>query len=198
LKRPPVTNLKADGIESTSICKLVRLTKLTAIAAAIIIIFGISSVSCNKSGDKNRAPKFVIDLYGTKDYEEGISYLFDPKGNSPLIVNFWFPSCPPCIAEMPEINSIYRIHKDRLDVVGIQLIGLDSLEDGQKFVTENDIHYAVGPDIEGEIVVDYGVSVFPTTFFIDARGDIFKTWQGSISQQQMDEVLAHMLSAEEK
>ena len=198
MKRPPVTNLKADGIESTSICKLVRLTKLTAIAAAIIIIFGISSVSCNKSGDKNRAPKFVIDLYGTNDYEEGISYLFDPKGNSPLIVNFWFPSCPPCIAEMPEINSIYRIHKDRLDVVGIQLIGLDSLEDGQKFVTENDIHYAVGPDIEGEIVVDYGVSVFPTTFFIDARGDIFKTWQGSISQQQMDEVLDHMLSAEEK
>ena len=198
MKRPPVTNLKADGIESTLICKLVRLTKLTAIATAIIIIFGISSVSCNKSGDKNRAPKFVIDLYGTNDYEEGISYLFDPKGNSPLIVNFWFPSCPPCIAEMPEINSIYRIHKDRLDVVGIQLIGLDSLEDGQKFVTENDINYAVGPDIKGEIAVDYGVSVFPTTFFIDARGDIFKTWQGSISQQQMDEVLDHMLSAEEK
>ena len=83
-------------------------------------------------------------------------------------------------------------------MVGIQLIGLDSLEDGQKFVTENDINYAVGPDIKGEIAVDYGVSVFPTTFFIDARGDIFKTWQGSISQQQMDEVLDHMLSAEKK
>ena len=198
MKRPPVTSLSAEGINSNLNCKLVQLTKLTVIAAVITIIFGISSVSCNKSGDKDRAPKFVIELYGTKDYEEGISYLFDPEGNSPLIVNFWFPSCPPCIAEMPEINSIYRKHKDRLDVVGIQLIGLDSLEDGQKFVTENDINYAVGPDIKGEIAVDYGVSVFPTTFFIDARGDIFKTWQGSISQQQMDEVLDHMLSAEEK
>ena len=198
MKRPPVTNLSAEGIESNLNCKLVQLTKLTAIVAVIIIIYGISSVSCNKSGDKDRAPKFVIELYRTKDYEEGISYLFDPKGNPPLIINFWFPSCPPCIAEMPEINSIYRKHKDRLDVVGIQLIGLDSLEDGQKFVTENDINYAVGPDIKGEIAVDYGVSVFPTTFFIDARGDIFKTWQGSISRQQMDEVLDHMLSAEEK
>ena len=197
MKRPPVTNLSADGIESALNCKLVQLTKVTAIAA-IIIIFGLSSTSCNKSGDKNRAPKFVIDLYGTKDYEEGFSYLFDPKDSSPLMVNFWFPSCPPCIEEMQEINSAYEKHKDMLDVVGIQLIGLDSVEDGQKFVTENDINYAVGPDIAGEIVVDYGVSVFPTTFFIDTKGDIFKTWQGSISHHQMDEVLAHMLSAEEK
>ena len=197
MKRPPVTNLSADGIESALNCKLVQLTKVTTLAA-IIIIFGLSSASCNKSGDKNRAPKFVIDLYGTKDYEEGFSYRFDPKGSSPLIVNFWFPSCPPCIEEMPEINSVYGKHKDKLDVVGIQLIGLDSVENGQKFVTENDINYAVGPDITGEIVVDYGVSVFPTTFFIDTKGDIFKTWQGSISQHQMDEVLAHMLSAEEK
>ena len=192
-----MTNLSADGNESALNCKLVQLTKVTTIAA-IIIIFGLSSVSCNKLGGKNIAPKFVIDLYGSKDYEEGFSYLFDPKGSSPLIVNFWFPSCPPCIAEMPEINSVYRKHKDRLDVVGIQLIGLDSVGDGQKFVTENDINYAVGPDIAGEIVVDYGVSVFPTTFFIDTKGDIFKTWQGSISQRQMDEVLAHMLSTEEE
>ena len=198
MKRPPVTNLSADVIESTPSGKLVQLTKLTAIAAVVFIIFGMACVSCNKLGDRNKAPKFVIDLYGTKDYEEGVSYLFDPKGNSPRIVNFWFPSCPPCIAEMPEINSIYRKHKDNLDVVGIQLIGLDSLEDGQKFVTENGINYAVGPDIVGKIAVDYGVSVFPTTFFIDARGGIFKTWQGSISRQQMDDVLAHMLSVEEE
>ena len=197
MKRPPVTNLSTDGNKSALNCELVQLTKVTTIAA-IIIIFGLSFASCNKLGDKNIAPKFVIDLYGSKDYEEGFSYLFDPKSSSPLIVNFWFPSCPPCIAEMPEINSVYRKHKDRLDVVGIQLIGLDSVGDGQKFVTENDINYAVGPDIAGEIVVDYGVSVFPTTFFIDTKGDIFKTWQGSISQHQMDEVLAHMLSAEEK
>ena len=69
---------------------------------------------------------------------------------------------------MPEINNLYKEHKNDVEVVGIQLVGLDSVDDGKNFVKDTSISYAVGSDPDGSISVAYGVSGFPTTFFIDS------------------------------
>ena len=167
-----------------------------SVGVAILVTVALFTGCVNKN-ESRQAPGFDITLYGSEDYELGDSYNFNPANTSPLILNFWFPSCPPCVAEMPEINSIYERHKTILDVVGIQLVGLDSIEDGEKFVAENRISYAVGADLDGQISVDYGVSVFPTTIFVSHEGKIIRTWQGMITETEIGEIMESELNISE-
>ena len=95
---------------------------------------------------------------------------------------------------MPEINNLYKEHKNDVEVVGIQLVGLDSVEDGKNFVKDTSISYAVGSDPDGSISVAYGVSGFPTTFFIDSKGYVLKTWEGAINADQLKQNINLILS----
>ena len=123
--------------------------------------------SCDQDQEK-AAPEFEINLYDTIDFESGQIKTF-PRNNSKIqVVNFWFPSCPPCIA--------------------------DSVEDGQQFVTDKDIAFAVGADLDGKITTDYKVSVFPSTFFISSDGNIKKTWQGQITTEELEGFVTPMIN----
>jgi len=33
-----------------------------------------------------------------------------------ILVDFWYSSCPPCIAEVPKLNELYSVLKDRGDI----------------------------------------------------------------------------------
>ena len=115
--------------------------------------------------------------------------MLDESISKPIILNFWFPSCPPCIEEMPDINEFYHDNKAKVDVLGIQLIGLDSPSDGQKFVSDMNIAYAVGPDLDGSIAVNYSVHLFPTTIFVNQTGNITRSWQGIISKNEIQAII---------
>ena len=153
-------------------------------------------VACQSQLVNPKAPYFSITTYETKFYKEGTTFNLDDNSKKPLILNFWFPSCPPCVKEMPDIDSVYRLYRDKVDVVGIQLIGLDSVSDGSDFVTESAISYAVGPDNDGSIAVDYGVTGFPTTVFIDSERNIYKSWQGEIKAEQLRKIIDTLLKIE--
>ena len=175
-----------------SLSKFINRKTVLLCVVYIFILLAISGCSGMKPSQK--APDFEITLYQTENYSEDEIYRFTSGKSLPMVLNFWFPSCPPCIAEMPEINSLYHEHKNDIDVVGIQLVGLDSVDDGKKFVKDTAISYAVGSDPDGSISVLYGVSGFPTTFFINAKGDVVKTWQGAINADQLKENVDLILS----
>jgi len=160
---------------------------------ALIFFF---SVGCQPQILESEAPFFAITTYETEFYEKGNVFELDGNSQKPTVINFWFPSCPPCVKEMPDIDSVYRLYKDQIDVVGVQMIGLDSVSDGSDFVREAAIGYAVGPDKDGSIAVNYGVTGFPTTIFVDSERQIFKSWQGEIKSEQMKEILDTLVRVE--
>ena len=165
---------------------LLSITFLCMMCSAVLF-------SCDQDQEK-AAPEFEINLYDTTDFESGHIKTFPRNSSKIQVVNFWFPSCPPCIAEMPELNKFYLEHKDTVEVIAIQLIGLDSVEHGQQFVTDKNIAFAVGADPYGKITTDYKVSVFPSTFFISSDGNIKKTWQGQITTEELEEFVTFMIN----
>ena len=62
------------------------------------------------------------DYYDSNDFQ-----------NKPMVLNFWFPSCPPCTMELKTIEKIYRAHNNSIEVIGIMLLGLDTQEDVNQF-----------------------------------------------------------------
>ena len=160
-----------------------------------VLVF-LVAVGCGPINPNSKAPYFSLQTYETEFYEKGTTFELDHDSNKPLVINFWFPSCPPCVKEIPEIDSVYRQYKNKVDVVGVQMIGLDSVSDGSDFVRDSGIGYAVGPDSDGSIAVDYGITGFPTTVFLDSDKNIYKSWQGEIKMEQIKTILETLVETE--
>ncbi|TCD12860.1 TlpA family protein disulfide reductase [Pedobacter frigidisoli] len=55
--------------------------------------------------------------------------------NQIVVINFWFEKCPPCIAEMPELNDLVRKYAGN----NIRFIGIthDSPQSAKRFQKRN-------------------------------------------------------------
>ena len=139
-------------------------------------------------------PDFELALFGNENHADGeLVSLSDFKGR-PVVLNFWFPSCPPCRAEMPDFEAAFLRHEDSgLQFIGVQQVGLDSAQDGQEFIDELGISYAIGPDTDSAIFLAYEITSFPTTYFLDREHNVVRKWQGPLNEEKLEEFIAVLL-----
>ena len=94
-----------------------------------------------------------------------------------VFLNIWASWCPPCIAEMPSIYSLYSDMKNDTDVAFILVSVDEDFEDAKKFVESRDLdlpiyHYrGKDPDI-------FDSGVVPTTYVITPSGKLAMKKQG--------------------
>ena len=156
------------------------------ILAALGVLIAI--VSCENALDG--APDFEINTFSNVNFQEGQVVSLATFEGKPVILNFWYPSCPPCRLEMPHFESVFNAYRDDgVNFVGIQQIGLDTPEDGQQFVDEFGLTYALGVDYSNSIMEDYGVVSFPTTVFLNERHEIVRQWVGLLDEERLDELV---------
>ncbi|WP_040516897.1 TlpA family protein disulfide reductase [Gracilimonas tropica] len=93
-----------------------------------------------------------------------------------IFMNFWATWCPPCIAEMPNIQRLYDDVKEDESIVFV-MASLD--RDPQKawdFVHRKEFTFPVYSVIAKPRV--YDASVVPTTYVISPQGEIVMKHQG--------------------
>lgn len=109
--------------------------------------------------------------------------LADLRGKG-VVLNFWASWCVPCRAESPLFEAVWRRERNN----GIVFIGLDYLDQeyaAKAFLTEFDITYPTGPDLQSAVARRYGISGVPETFFIDPDGKIASMVLGPITDPDM-------------
>ncbi len=128
------------------------------------------------------APDFtLVDLEGNQ-----VS-LSDFRGKT-VFVNFWATWCPPCRAEMPEIEAVYQEYKDK----GVVVIGVDILEPEdvvRQFVEQGGYSWTFVLDATGGVSDDYRITAIPTSFFIDREGIIQAVNIGAMTKRAMENEL---------
>lgn len=140
------------------------------------------------------APNFHLELFGNENHANGETISLSQYAGQPVVVNFWYPSCPPCRVEMPDLEASFLGNKEAgVEFIGVQLLGLDTAEDGQAFIDEFGITYAVGPDPDGSIVSAHKVIGFPTTVFLDRDHEVVRSWTGALNQEKLDEIIRGLL-----
>lgn len=93
-----------------------------------------------------------------------------------IFLNIWATWCPPCVAEMPGINKLYQdVDKDKVAFI---MLSVD--QDFQKAVGYNN---RKGYDFEvyeaaGGMPQMYLTQSIPTTYVIDAKGNLVLTHMG--------------------
>ena len=92
------------------------------------------------------------------------------KGNY-VLLDFWGTWCSPCREEIPKLKSIYEEYKDKNFVmIGIANDEIDKLKE---FIDENDVRWEqILQSNDKNIISDFGVVSYPTTFLIDIDGVI--------------------------
>ena len=159
---------------------------------------GAASSDRPASAGGERAPDLELVVFGNEDYTRGDLIRLSDFFGQPVVINFWFPSCPPCRAEMPDLEEAFKVHKkDGVVFIGVQLLGLDTAKDGQAFIDELGITYAVGAD-DGAIIREYEVISFPTTIFLDGNHEIVRKWAGILTPDKLEELIQESLRATER
>ncbi len=167
--------------------------KKMKIAFAIVASAGllmIGAAACGgSSGARGPAPDFKVSTFG-----HGEISLEDLRGQ-PVVLNFWFPSCPPCRTELPEFEEVYQQYQGTIEFIGIQQIGLDTIEQGMNIVQEFGLSYPIFADVGSKVQVDYGVIAYPTTIFIDKDGNIRDSHSGLIRKSELEKQVQSLLSS---
>ena len=102
--------------------------------------------------------------------EQGKQTPFEEFKNKVVFINFWATWCPPCIAEMPDINALYQ----EVDSEGIQfvLISLDDdFEKAKRFVEKKGFDFPIY-QLGSPLPQVYESQAIPTTFVISPDGEV--------------------------
>lgn len=99
-----------------------------------------------------------------------------------VLVNLWATWCPPCRAEIPELQ---RLH-DRYGANGFEVIGVSVDEGGvetvRQFVGERKVTYPIIIDPEGKLASILQTSVLPTSLLLDRQGKIVWKHYGAVRE----------------
>ncbi len=190
-------NPPAGQITGRKRSKLRFLIPLALVLAVAAVACGSSSGG-GSSGSGDLAPNFKVTMFQGQDVVGGQEVNFhDLVGQKPIVLNFWAGLCPPCRAEMPDLQSFNEKFQDRALLLGIdigQFTGLGSQEDAQDLLNELGVTYPAGFTTEGGVIKDYKVLGMPTTVFIDAQGRIFNKWTGALNSEVLEEITLEMLN----
>jgi cytochrome c biogenesis protein CcmG/thiol:disulfide interchange protein DsbE len=89
---------------------------------------------------------------------------------TPLVVNFFASTCPPCVEEMPTIQDALERADGDFAVVGVATN--DDVDEAEALVEQTGVTWDIGTDPDGSLIVAAGGSGLPTTLFVDADGNI--------------------------
>ena len=88
-------------------------------------------------------------------------------GHALTMINFFEPWCPPCVAELPELEKLYETYAPQ----GFQILGVFSTEEGTaEVVSDAALSYPVlryVPEFD-----EFQTGYVPTTIFVDGSGRI--------------------------
>lgn len=109
----------------------------------------------------------------------------------PVFLNMWASWCPPCKAEMPDINAASEAHEE-VKFVGVSIN--DDSAAAADFAVETGIRYTIGFDEDGAVSAAYQVRGLPASYIISSDGVILERVFGAITEAEIEATLTTWFS----
>ncbi len=159
---------------------------LGTLALTLVMLVVIQGCANNAPEVGYPAPDFTL-----KDLDGNTVRLSDLRGKV-IFINFWATWCPPCRAEMPEIEAVHQEYKDK----GVVVLGVDISEPEstvRQYIQEGGFSWTIVLDKTGEVSRDYQITAIPTSFFLDREGIIRVVNIGAMTKRAMEAKLAEAM-----
>lgn len=135
-------------------------------------------------------PEFTLTEFGG----DGEVPVADFLGGPPLVINFWATWCAPCVAEMPDFQTVHEAGGEDFRLLGINT--QDAEVNAEPFVEELGITYDLAVDRSGEYFTLTGGFGMPTTLFVTPDGVVVHRHTGPLTLTQMTDLLAEHLDVQ--
>ncbi|WP_238881521.1 TlpA disulfide reductase family protein [Clostridium sp. YIM B02551] len=143
----------------------------------------VQNSNTSKILSKDKALDFKLKDMSGKEVS-----LSDFKGKN-VLINFWATWCPPCKAEMPDIERLYEENKNSDLVILAVNLGEDK-ETVKSFMDKNNYKFQVLLDSNQDVAVKYDISSIPTSFFVNKDGVIVQKRVGEMNLEEMRNYVA--------
>jgi cytochrome c biogenesis protein CcmG, thiol:disulfide interchange protein DsbE len=170
-------------------------TLLLVLAAAALAVFALVPLF---RGDDVRGgpaslvgqPAPVIELAS----DRGANVSLEAYRGKVVVMNLWATWCPPCRAEMPDLQTVASQYaRDGVVVVGVNQG--ESAPRAAAFATALGIRFPIWLDQDQRYGRAYQALGMPTTVIVDRNGTIARGFDGALTIQQMRAAIAPLAGA---
>ena len=127
------------------------------------------------------APDFTV--YDKAGSEVTLRQFF----GKPIVLNFWASWCGPCQSEMPDFNEKYAELAGDVHFLMVNMTDgtRETVETASAFIDKNGYTFPVFYDTSYDAARTYGAYSLPTSFFINAQGQVIAQAVGAIDGETL-------------
>ena len=147
------------------------------------------TTSADETESTNIAPELAFtDMDGNL---VNLSDYFD----KPIVLNFWATTCPYCLKEIPEFDSVYANYKDDVHFIMLNVAGFngETAQMGMDYVAENSYSLPFYFDTEGTVMYTFGLSSLPMTLFLKEGGAMEAYAQGQCDAATLEKGISMIM-----
>lgn len=149
------------------------------------LVFTASTLFAQNIREGAVAPDFAMTLSTGEQLK-----LSDYKGKA-VLLHFWATWCPPCRAELPEMNNLAeKLNADENAQLQFLAVCISDTEKNRaSFMKKNKYTFSGTLDSDNSIALKYGIQGIPTSLLISPDGKIEKIHVGMMHKKQLTEFI---------
>ena len=156
-------------------------------AGGLVIVIASVLLLSHKSSTSSSGPARVgkpLGDFSLSDINGQTVHLSDYRGKV-VLVNAWATWCPPCKAEMPDLNAYYQAHQAN----GFMLLAInagDPASDAAAFASQKGLAFPVLLDPNTRLLNSLGIHSFPTSILVGTDGVVKAIHVGMFTPQALE------------
>lgn len=148
--------------------------RFKAAPAVACLVWLAVAAACSGFGGPHLPGSVVLDRpapeFEVQDRAGQVHRLSDFRGKV-VLINFWATWCPPCLEEMPSMESLRKqMDETRLQIIALSVDG--SWEPVDTFLKQKSFGFGIYSDFEQKVAEVYGTHMVPETYIVDKQGVI--------------------------
>lgn len=124
---------------------------------------------------------------------ERIPHKLSDYSGEVILVNMWASWCPPCVAELPTLNTFHQDYQAE----GFSIIGIndgEELQVVQDYVTKTALVFPIWVDPTWLSESAFNTMNLPSSFVIDRAGQVRLQWVGAISREMLERYVVPIIT----
>ena len=156
-------------------------------AGGLVMVIAAVLLLSNKNTTMAFGPARVgkpLGDFSLKDIHGQTVRMSDHQGKA-ILVNAWATWCPPCKAEMPDLNAYFQSHQ----ADGFMLLAVnagDPASDAAAFASQKGLAFPVLLDPNTNLLNSLGIHSFPTSILVGTDGVVKSIHVGMFTPQALE------------